>query len=389
MRGHQWARLLHAAEGPQHGRHLIAPNGKHLGSHCLAYDFPQVRAVLLRAAGQFELADVPVPAPGRGQALLRVKAATICGTDQKIFAGQFPGTPFPHIPGHEFAGEIVEVGDGVDRFAPGDRVGVEVHVGCGACARCLEGLYQLCLNYGKVDRGHAHIGFTVPGGLAEYVAVSAKALHRLPEQLSWDEGAFTDNIGIALYAVERGQLRAGERVAVVGAGAFGALAAQVARALGAARVVLLGTRAERVERIAASADAVVVGSGDEVLARVRETLGSDGADLVVEFAGTPDAARQAIQLARRGGRVVLAGATGPGRELSGVDLSTIVRGHLDIYGSLANPRGISGRGLELIGRGAVDVKPLITHCFPLAQFAEAWATFVERRDGAIRVMLHP
>ncbi|TME25192.1 MAG: hypothetical protein E6I75_27835 [Chloroflexi bacterium] len=106
-------------------------------------------------------------------------------------------------------------------------------------------------------------------------------------------------------------------------------------------------------------------------------------------AGVLDAARQAILLARRGGRVVLAGSTGPGRELSGVDLSTIVRGHLDIYGSLANPRGISRRGLELIARRAVDVRPLITHCFALDDFAEAWATFVERRDGAIRVMLHP
>ena len=111
--------------------------------------------------------------------------------------------------------------------------------------------------------------------------------------------------------------------------------------------------------------------------------------MVIEFAGSPEAARRAIQLARRGGRVVLAGATGPGRELSGVDLSTIVRGHLDIYGSLANPRGVSRRGLELIARRAVDVNPLVTHHFPLDRFAEAWATFVERRDGAIRVMLHP
>jgi L-iditol 2-dehydrogenase len=87
--------------------------------------------------------------------------------------------------------------------------------------------------------------------------------------------------------------------------------------------------------------------------------------------------------------VVLAGSTGPGRELSGVDLSTIVRGHLDIYGSLANPRGISRRGLELIARGLVDIAPLITHHFALADFSTAWATFVERRDGAIRVMLHP
>ena len=86
---------------------------------------------------------------------------------------------------------------------------------------------------------------------------------------------------------------------------------------------------------------------------------------------------------------MLAGATGPGRELSGVDLSTIVRGHLDIYGSLANPRGVSRRGLELLARRAVDVGPLITHHFPLDEFDAAWQTFVERRDGAIRVMLHP
>jgi L-iditol 2-dehydrogenase len=348
-----------------------------------------MKAVVATEAGRFAVSEVATPTAGSGQALLRVKATTVCGTDQKILAGLFPGTRFPHIPGHEFAGEVVAVGEGVDEVQPGDRVGVEVHVGCGQCPRCLEGLYQLCLNYGRPEKGHAHIGFTVPGGLAEYTAVAVKALHRLPEHLSWDQGAFCDNIGIALYAVERGRLRAGERVVVIGAGAFGALAVQVARALGAARGVLLGTRAERVERIRHLADAVVVGSGEAAIEATRAALGGQGADLVVEFAGTPEAARQAIQLARRGGRVVLAGATGPGRELSGVDLSTIVRGHLDIFGSLANPRGISRRGLELIASGAVDVRPLITHCFALDQFAEAWTTFVERRDGAIRVMLHP
>jgi L-iditol 2-dehydrogenase len=348
-----------------------------------------VKAVVLTEPGCFAVQYVPMPEPRRGQALLQVKATTVCGTDQKILAGHFPGTPFPHVPGHEFAGEVVALGEGVDEVHAGDRVGVEVHVGCGSCARCLEGLYQLCLNYGRVDKGHAHIGFSVPGGLAEYVAVSIKALHRLPDSLGWDEGAFCDNIGIALYAVERGRLAPGERVVVVGGGAFGALAAQVARAMGAARVVLLGTRAERMRRVAGYADRVVVGTGDEAVDQVRRALDGDAADVVIEFAGTAEGARQAISLARRGGRVVLAGSTGPGRELSGVDLSAIVRGHLDIYGSLANPRGISGRALELIARGAVDVKPLITHCFSLSEFDQAWATFVERRDGAIRVLLHP
>lgn len=348
-------------------------------------------AVVVPEPGRFEVRDdVPVPEVGPGQALLRVKSTTICATDQKIVAGQFPGTAFPHIPGHEFAGEVVAVGPNADEVQAGDRVGVEVHVGCGGCVRCLEGLYQLCENYGRREKGHAHIGFTVPGGLAEYVAVPVQALHPLPATLSWDEGAFTDNIGIALYAVERGHLRAGERVVVIGPGAFGALAVQVAKALGAGPVVLLGTRAERMARMdGLGADALVAAHGDEAVEQVRAALGGRGADVVIEFAGTSEAARQAINLARRGGRVVLAGSTGPGRELSGVDLSTIVRGHLDVVGSLANPKGISRRGLELLASGAVRVQPLITHHFPLAHFQDAWDTFVERRDGAIRVMLQP
>jgi L-iditol 2-dehydrogenase len=347
-------------------------------------------AVVISEPNRFELRDIPCPEPGPGQALVKVMSTTICATDQKILAGQFAGVKYPHTPGHEFAGEVVAVGPDVDEYAPGDRAGVEVHVGCGRCARCLEGLYQLCENYGRPDKGHAHIGFTIPGGLAEYAAVPVKALHKLPAQLSWDEGAFTDNIGIALYAVERGGLQPGESVAVIGPGAFGALAVQVARAMGAGRIVLLGTRAERLQHMHGfGADELIAATGDEAVENVKAALGGKGADVVIEFAGSAEAARQAILIARRGGRVVLAGSTGVGRELSGVDLSVIVRGHLDVRGSLANPKGISGRGLELIARGAVDVKPLMTHRFKLADFAEAWDTFVERRDGAIRVMLHP
>ena len=231
-------------------------------------------------------------------------------------------------------------------------MGVEVHVGCGQCPRCLEGLYQLCQNYGRPDKGHAHIGFTVAGGLAEYAAVSVKALHKLPDQLSWDEGAFCDNVGIASTPSNAAGCGPGERVA----------------------------------RLRACADATVVAHGDDALIDAR-CAGGEGADLVVEFAGTPK--RRARPLAGAARRTRGAGWRTAGRELCGVDLSTIVRGHLDIYGALANPRGVSQRGLELIARGLVDVSPLITHHASLDQFADAWATFVERRDGAIRVMLHP
>jgi len=338
-----------------------------------------MRAVVFERPGSFTVTDVPTPRPARGEALVRVRASMVCATDQKILTGKFPATKFPHVPGHEFSGEIVATGDGVT-LAPGARVGVEVHVGCGTCDRCREGMYTLCLNYGKRETGHAHVGFTVDGGLAEYSAVPAAAIHPLPENVSFDDGAWTDNLGVALWALERGRLAAGERVVVFGPGAIGLCAAQVARALGAGEVVLVG-RGERLSRVRDLADRVVD------VAQFETLKGS--ADLTVEFAGTADAARQAILTARRGGRVVLGGSTGVGTELSGVDLSTIVRGNLDVLGSLANPKGVSGRALKLLARGEVDVKRLVTHHFPLERFADAWQTFSERRDGAIRVMLHP
>ena len=337
-----------------------------------------MRAVVFERPGEFAVRDVETPRPDRGHVLVRVAASMVCATDRKILAGAFPGTSFPHIPGHEFAGEIVALGAEVDGPPRGTRVGVEVHVGCGSCARCREGLYNLCLNYGKRDTGHAHIGFTSAGGLAQYASVPAAALHVLPATVTLEDGAWTDNLGVALWALERGRLVAGERVAVVGPGAIGLCAAQLARALGAADVTLIG-RGARLARARAFADHTV-----EDAAPLFGTI-----DLVVEFAGTADAARDAIKLARRGGRVVLGGATGQGVELSGLELSTIVRGHLDVLGSVANPKRVSGRALALLADGTIDVRSLTTHQFPLTRFADAWATFTERRDGAIRVMLRP
>ncbi len=340
---------------------------------------PRMRAVVFTRPGAFTVEEVPTPRPARGEALIRVHASMVCATDAKILAGAFPATRFPHVPGHEFSGDVVAGGEGA-AIAAGTRVGVEVHVGCGTCDRCREGMYTLCLNYGKRETGHAHVGFTIGGGLAEYAAVPVAALHPLPDRVPYEAGAWTDNLGVALWALERGRLAAGERVVVFGPGAIGLCAAQLARALGAGDVLLVG-RGARAARVRDLVDAVVDPSDAAQL--------EGSADLVVEFAGTADAARQAIRTARRGGRVVLGGATGTGVELSGVDLSTIVRGNLDVLGSLANPKGVSRRALELLARGEVDVARLVTHHFPLDRFADAWQTFTERRDGAIRVMLHP
>lgn len=350
-----------------------------------------MRAVVYPEPNKFVIRDdIEIPKPKREEVLVKVKSTTICATDFKVFAGKFPGTTFPHIPGHEWSGDVVELGEGVRDFKVGDRVGVEIHVGCGKCANCMTGFYNLCENYGNKEAGHGHIGITVPGGMAEYCAVPVKAAHKLSNNLDYDDGAFTDNIGVALHAMERAQIQPGDGLVIIGPGAFGLLAVQVARCMGCRKIVLLGTRKDRLDLgLKLGADTVVnVREVDDPIKVVRDMFEGKGCDAVVEFAGSEDAAVQALSVVKRGGRVALGGATGPGKNLN-IDLSVIVRGHLNVFGALANPRWVSKRGLELIEKGYVDIKPLVTHHMGLADFGEAWDIFEQRRDGAIRVMLHP
>src|SRR5487761_1198471 len=355
-------------------------------------------AVVYPKPNEITIGNAEVRKPAAGEALVRIKSSTICGTDLKILAGKFPGTRFPHIPGHEWSGEVLEVGPNVVDLKVGDRVGNEPHVGCGFCPRCLEGLYNLCFNYGKTELGHAHIGFTTGGGLAEYCTCSVKALHRLPSSVSYDEGAFTESVGVALYAIERVGINPGDKVAIFGPGAIGLVAVQIAKkAKGASRVVLLGTRDDRLELgRKLGADEVInvksIPDQEKVVKQARELLGPEavtvGFDMVAEFAGSEDSAREAIQLARRGGRVVLAGSTSPGKNLN-IDLSTIVRGQLDVHGSLADPMGICARGIDLIARKLVNVKPLMSGNYRLEEFEKALDDFQNRVGGAYRVMIHP
>jgi L-iditol 2-dehydrogenase len=357
-----------------------------------------LRAVIYPKPNEIKIvSDAEVRKPGPGEALVKIKSSTLCATDLKILAGKFPGVKYPHVPGHEWSGEVVEVGSGVTEFKTGDRVGEEPHVGCGRCPRCLEGLYTLCFNYGRLETGHQHIGFTVSGGLAEYCTCSVKALHKLPDSVNYDEGAFTESVGVALYAIERAVVDPGDTVAIFGPGAIGLIAVQIVKnAKGASKVVLIGTRDDRLELgKKLGADEVVnvrsFSNPDQVVARTKEFLGQAktiGFDVVAEFAGSEEASRQAILLARRGGKVVLAGSTSPGRNLT-IDLSTIVRGQLDVRGSLADPLGICKNSIDLIAGDQVDVKPLMSGDYSLENFEKALSDFQDRKAGAYRVMIHP
>jgi 2-desacetyl-2-hydroxyethyl bacteriochlorophyllide A dehydrogenase len=348
-----------------------------------------MRSAVIFGPDDLRVVEKPVPRPGPGEVLLRVEAASLCGTDLKIRAGSFfPAQPPPgtFTPGHEYAGTVVELGPTVDELAAGDRVVVEAHRGCMRCANCVRGRYTSCLNYGRADKGHRAMGMSVDGGFADYVVNHVSTLYRLPERVSFEEAVMLTTAGTSMFAIdEMGGLVAGDDVAVIGPGPIGLTAVQILRSLGAGRVFLTGTRASRLALgRELGADVVIdVGERDPVEA-VRAATGGVGVDAVLECSGADAAVDQAIGMCKPAGRIVLVGFFhGPVT----ADLNRAVKTGLTIHTIRGEGNRAVGRSVALAARGLLKTAPLITHRFPLEAIGEAFDTFATRRDEAIKVVL--
>src|SRR4051794_32946932 len=253
---------------------------------------------------KLEIQEKPIPVPGPHEVLARVRATSICGTDAHLIHGHYPGfwpPAFPFTPGHEWAGEIVALGPGAEAFGwtIGDRVAGTSHNACGACQKCVEGQYKLCENYGKHGL-HAQYGHNVQGCDATYVVHDVKCIFRLPDSVSFDEGAVVDPASIALHVARRGNIKAGDTVAITGAGAIGLLAGDAALICGAARVVLVG-RGYRLEKAAAMGFETVDTNAGDPVAAVRELTGGLGAGRVLGGAGGPGTPPRGLGVLRGGG----------------------------------------------------------------------------------------
>ena len=349
-----------------------------------------MKAAVLYDFGDLRVTEVPVPALAAGEALIKVNSVAICGSDPAIIAKGWKGYPKlgEFIPGHEFTGVVADTAPDVFEFKVGDRVAVEPHKGCGRCENCLRGFYTTCLNYGNYEIGHRHYGFSTNGAYAEYAACHINTLHKLPESISFEEGALLTGVGTVMYGYERiGWVGAGETVVVTGPGAIGLISAHVAKILGAGRVILTGTREERL--------AVGRELGVDITLNVREVNAVEeimaltngvGADMVVECTGQSAPAAEVLDMIRKNGRISYNGIY---HDPVTLQLDKIVQWNLLITGPKAEGRLNLARAIPLMADGRMNLKPLLTHEFSLDEINSAFDTFTGRVGGAIKVIVKP
>lgn len=337
----------------------------------------------VKGPGNLELRDVPVPQIGADEALIRVRACGICGSDLKIQDDQHPYTP-PVVIGHEFAGEIAEIGAGVSGWQVGDRVVSEQHIGaCGHCRQCLTGNAFAC----SAKRAP---GYFTDGAFTEFIKVPAWLLHRIPEKLSFVEAAFTEPSAVAAHGMlDRTGINPEDVVVILGCGPIGLVAAKMAQEEGASKVIVTGIDRDEIARLPKGReigiDHVVNVMKEDLAGLVNDLTHGEGADVVIELSGALPAINQAFQLARRLGRVGIIGQP-PADEIKIPYRQAMFRA-LTVSFSYSSKYTSWERALSLFERGAINPSQFITHVLPL----EAWEQGFElsRSGQAVKVVLEP
>lgn len=329
--------------------------------------------------------EVPVPAIGPDDVLIKVRAAGICGTDLEIY----DGTMFyftsglsrtPITPGHEWSGEVVEVGRNVRRVTAGDRVTGECSVGCGHCDLCKRGWYNQCPN--RTETGILNRD----GGFAEYVAMPERSVFKIGS-LSFAQAATIEPTGIALYPTKLAQVCPADYVVVVGGGPIGLFMVQTARAYRARKVILLATREERLAAgRSLGADVCLDARSPDVTAAVMDATDGHGADVILEAVGHPSVWDLIVPVLAPRARVMLTGLFAG--QTCAVLWDPLVVKNITVMGTVGAPN-CWDECISLHERGLVTTGPIITHQLPLTQFAEGVEMVRQRRDGAIKVILQP
>jgi L-iditol 2-dehydrogenase len=346
-----------------------------------------VRVVRFHAPGDVRIEDTPEPVAGPGEVKIRVRNCSTCGTDVKIFKFGHHHIVPPRVMGHEIAGEVVQVGDGVAGWQVGDRVQVIAAIPCGQCRDCLAGRMTVCPN-------QVSMGYHYDGGFAEYTVVPARVLamdglNRIPDDVSFESASVAEPLACVLNGQNLARVGPGDDVVVVGSGPIGCLHVRLARSRGAARVFLVDLIEDRL-RLAADLvrpDAAVDASTVDVVDEVMKLTDGRGADVVITAAASGRAQEQAVSMAARQGRISFFGGLPKDNPVIGLDANLVHYRELTIVGANGSSPSHNAQALSLIASGAVGVEDLITHRLPLDRAIEAFD--IVGRGEAIKVTIQP
>jgi len=347
-----------------------------------------MKALVFRGPGQISVEQVSIPRPGPGEAVIRVTLTTICGTDLHILKGEYPVKPGLII-GHEPVGVIHELGVGVTDYAVGDRVLVGAITPCGQCNYCLSGDWSQC--GGPI--GGWKFGNTINGAQAEYLLVpSAQAnLAKIPDDLTDEQVVLLADIAsTGISAAESGEVKIGDTVAVFAQGPIGLCATAGAKLKGAGLIIAVESdpvRAAMAKRM--GADIVVDHTKSDAVAEIRRLTGGKGVDVAIEALGTQATFESALRVLRAGGTLSSLGVYSGKLAVPLEPFAAGLGDHKIITTLCPGGKERMRRLMELVRHGRLDLRPLLTHAFPLDRISEAYKLFGERREGVIKVAIRP
>jgi len=335
-----------------------------------------MKAAVLYRPGDVRMEDCPEPVPGIGEVLIRIQACGVCGTDHSLFVGAFPGN-YPVIIGHEFAGIVAGVGQGVASLKLGDRVTVDPNRVCHRCEYCRMGSEHLCENLSSM-------GVHCAGADAEYCVMPETNVYKIPDSVSFEEAAFCEPLACAVHGVDLAGIRQGDIVLVMGAGGMGNLITQLAAQAGASQVIVSEPIAFRRQRALENGATHVIDPLNQDLDAELRKIRRIGADVVFEVAGNLKLQPAAVMYARRGGHVVWFGCSPMDGKVE-VNPYYINDAELKISGSFNN-QFATARAVRLLETKKVRVDNLISHHFSLNDYLDVFKVF--GTAGTLKLMVN-
>jgi 2-desacetyl-2-hydroxyethyl bacteriochlorophyllide A dehydrogenase len=340
-----------------------------------------MKALVYYGPRDLRYVDIDTPKPKKGEVLVKVRSVSICGSDISGYKGASAMRIPPLVMGHEFSGEISQLGEGVTGMKPGDRVGVVTNLYCGTCQDCKDGLQNVC------DNRHI-IGTTMKAGsyngaMADFVVAPAEKIMKLPDRVSFDECALVEPLSISLRAAKHAGDLKGKTVAVFGTGPIGLMGVLCLKGFGAKRIIAIDIVEKRLKMALQCGATDAVDSNDEVLAITRKMTDGVGVDVVFDAAGVPATINAAIEIARNGGTILLVGMASPKIE---IEYKHAVCKELRLQASYMYTSEMR-EGLQMIVDGKVDVKQIITSRYPMSEGPRIFEELASGKTTDIKVIL--